>query len=253
MDIEILSGARFLNAVTPTKKIYEGKAKIVFATDDPNLVVQHFKNDATAFDGKKKGQIEGKGVINTRISAALFKMLGKNGIKNHFKKLLSDNEMLTTRVDIVLVEVVVRNIAAGSLSKRIGYPEGTVLSKPIVEFYYKNDDLGDPLISEDHIFELKLVSPEQLKEIKKEALKINDLLLPFFNSAGLDLVDFKLEFGLDSEGNMLLADEISPDTCRLWDKETKEKMDKDRFRRDLGNVEQAYQEVLKRVEASIQF
>lgn len=238
-----------MELVSPTRQLYEGKAKKIFATDDPNLVIQHFKNDATAFDGKKKGQIEGKGVINAKISAALFTMLEENGIKTHFKKLLSENEMLATKVDILQVEVVVRNIAAGSLSKRIGYPEGAALSKPIVEYYYKNDDLGDPLICEDHIFELKLIVPEQLKQIKDEALKINDLLLPFFNAAGLDLVDFKLEFGLDSEGSLLLADEISPDTCRLWDKKTQEKLDKDRFRRDLGNVEEAYREVLKRVKS----
>ena len=215
--------------------------------DDKTLVIHHFKNDATAFDGKKKGQIEGKGVINAKISTALFKLLEKSGIETHFKELLSDNELLTARVEILLVEVVTRNIAAGSLSKRTGLDEGTRLSKPIVEFYYKNDDLGDPLLNGDHIEELKLTTKDVLQKLKEKALKINEILTEFFASAGLDLVDFKLECGDDDEGNLLLADEISPDTCRLWDKETQEKMDKDRVRRDLGKIEEAYEEVLKRV------
>lgn len=240
-----------MNIVTPTKQLYEGKAKKIFATDDPNLVIQHFKNDATAFDGKKKGQIEGKGVVNTKISTALFKLLEKSGIKTHFKEQISKNELLTIKVDILPVEVVTRNIAAGSLSKRTGLPEGTALSNPIVEFYYKNDDLGDPLLTEDHITELKLATKDELVKLRDQALRINETLKTFFSNIGLDLVDFKLEFGYDKEGNLMLADEISPDTCRLWDKETQEKLDKDRFRRDLGKVEEAYQEVLKRVEESL--
>jgi phosphoribosylaminoimidazole-succinocarboxamide synthase len=240
-----------LNKISPKEQLYEGKAKKIYTTDDKSLVIHRFKNDATAFDGKKKGQIQGKGVINAKISAALFKLLEKSGIKTHFKELLSDNELLSVKVDILLVEVVTRNIAAGSLSKRTGLKEGTRLSKPIVEFYYKNDDLGDPLLNADHIEELELTTKDVLEQLKEQALKINGLLTEFFGSVGLDLVDFKLEFGYDDEGNLLLADEISPDTCRLWDKETQEKMDKDRFRRDLGKIEEAYEEVLDRVERQV--
>ncbi|RJQ31765.1 MAG: phosphoribosylaminoimidazolesuccinocarboxamide synthase [Actinobacteria bacterium] len=228
--------------------IYEGKAKKVYSTPSPDLVIHEFKNDATAFDGQKKGTIEGKGTVNAKISAAVFKLLEDAGVTTHFKELLSDNEMLTYRLDIILVEVVVRNIAAGSLAKRLGYPEGRHLKEPIVEFYYKNDELGDPLINDDHIAELGIASKEQLAQMRAMGLKVNDILKKFFDSSGLLLVDFKLEFGTHN-GALMLADEVSPDTCRLWDKETLEKLDKDRFRRDLGKVEEAYQEVLKRVES----
>jgi len=227
--------------------LYEGKAKKVFSTNNPDYVIHFFKNDATAFDGKKKGSIEGKGSINAKMTAYIFTKLEEAGIKTHFKELISENEILTDKVSILPVEVVARNIAAGSLSKRTGLAEGTPLSAPIVEFYFKNDELGDPLLTEDHIYELKLVTPEQLKQLKESALKINEFLIKFFDSVNLKLVDFKLEFGLNSAGDILLADEISPDTCRLWDKDTDEKMDKDRFRRDLGRVEEAYEEVWRRV------
>ena len=227
--------------------LYEGKAKKVFSTDNPHYVIHFFKNDATAFDGKKKGSIEGKGSINAKMTAYIFTKLEEAGIKTHFKELISDNEILTDKVSILPVEVVARNIAAGSLSKRTGLAEGTPLSAPIVEFYFKNDELGDPLLTEDHIYELKLVTPEQLKKLRENALKINEFLIKFFDAINLKLVDFKLEFGLNSSGEILLADEISPDTCRLWDKDTNEKMDKDRFRRDLGKVEEAYEEVWRRV------
>ncbi len=232
--------------VQKKEKLYEGKAKIVYATEDPSLVIQHFKDDATAFDGKKKGQIKDKGVSNARISAVLFELLEANGIKTHYKKLLSEAEMLTDKLEIILVEVIVRNVAAGSLAKRIGYEEGTSLKHTIVEYYYKNDALGDPILNRDHIQELDLATPEALTRLKEIALEINDVLKPFFEERNLDLVDFKLEFGYRGS-EIVLGDEISPDTCRFWDKETGERLDKDRFRRDLGKVEEAYQEVLKRV------
>ena len=228
------------------EKLYEGKAKIVYATEDPNLVIQHFKDDATAFDGKKKGQIKDKGVSNARISAVLFELLEANGIKTHYQKLLSEAEMLTDKLEIIPVEVIVRNMAAGSLAKRIGYKEGTPLKHTIVEYYYKNDALGDPMLNRDHIQELDLATPEALTRLKEVALEINDVLRPFFEERNLDLVDFKLEFGYRGS-EIVLGDEISPDTCRFWDKKTGERLDKDRFRRDLGKVEEAYQEVLKRV------
>ena len=228
------------------EKIYEGKAKIVYATEDPNLVIQHFKDDATAFDGKKRGQIKDKGVSNARISAVLFELLEANGIKTHYQELLSEAEMLTDKLEIIPVEVIVRNVAAGSLAKRIGYEEGTPLKHTIVEYYYKNDALGDPMLNRDHIQELDLATPEVLTKLKEIALEINDVLKPFFEERNLNLVDFKLEFGY-RDGEIVLGDEISPDTCRFWDKKTGERLDKDRFRRDLGKVEEAYQEILKRV------
>lgn len=228
------------------EKLYEGKAKIVYATEDPNLVIQHFKDDATAFDGKKKGKIKDKGVSNARISAVLFEILEANGINTHYQKLLSEAEMLTDKLEIILVEVIVRNVAAGSLAKRIGYEEGAPLKHTIVEYYYKNDALGDPMLNQDHIQELDLATPEVLAKLKEIALEINDVLKPFFEERNLDLVDFKLEFGYRGS-EIVLGDEISPDTCRFWDKKTGERLDKDRFRRDLGKVEEAYQEVLKRV------
>lgn len=234
--------------INKKEKIYEGKAKIIYATSDPNLVIQEFKNDATAFNAAKRGQIEGKGKVNAQVSASLFKML-QDKVANHFVEMLDENNMLTKKVKIVPVEVVVRNIAAGSLAKRLGYEEGKILKKPIVEYYYKDDVLGDPLINEDHIEELDICDNTALEKIKEMALKTNGVLKPYFADKKLKLVDFKLEFGKTNDGELLLADEISPDTCRLWDSETDEKLDKDRFRRDLGKVEESYQEVLRRVES----
>ncbi|HDZ86646.1 MAG TPA: phosphoribosylaminoimidazolesuccinocarboxamide synthase [Actinobacteria bacterium] len=228
-------------------KLYEGKAKIIYSTSDPDLVVHEFKNDATAFNAEKKGQIEDKGKVNAQVSASLFKMLAESGVENHFVELLDESTLLTKKVEIILIEVVVRNVAAGSIAKRLGYDEGTKLKQPVVEYYYKDDDLGDPLINEDHIKELGLCDEATLEKLRQMALKTNEALIPYMSEKGLKLIDFKLEFGKASNGDVLLADEISPDTCRLWDTETNEKMDKDRFRRDLGGVEESYKEVLKRI------
>ena len=227
--------------------LYEGKAKQVFATDDPSVVVVHYKDDATAFDGKKRGTIVGKGEMNNRMTAIFFAMLGDRGIDTHFVAQLSERDQLVKKVSIIPIEVVVRNIAAGSLSKRLGLPEGQDLPHPIVELYYKSDELGDPLINEDHIAILELATPEQVAQVRQTALAINDILRAYLAERRVLLVDFKLEFGTDAAGNLLLADEISPDTCRFWDAETREKLDKDRFRRDLGGVEQAYQDMLRRL------
>ncbi len=227
--------------------LYEGKAKRVFATDEPGMIIQDFKNSATAFDGKKKGEIGGKGSVNANMTVIIFKYLEEQGIPTHLVEQLSDHEITTYRLDMLKLEVIVRNIAAGSLAKRVGYPEGQELREPLVEYYLKDDSLGDPMLAPNHIWELQLVTPEQLDEITATSLKINQLLIPFFRGAGLKLVDFKLEFGLKS-GRILLADELSPDNCRLWDTETGEIMDKDRFRRDLGKLEETYAEVLRRVQ-----
>ncbi len=226
--------------------IYEGKAKKLFETDQPDHVIQYFKDDATAFNAEKRGTIVEKGVVNNKVSERLFRLLEEGGMPTHFIERLSDREMLTKRVAIVLIEVVVRNIVAGSLAKRLGLKEGEAIEPPIVEFYYKNDALGDPLITEDHIRLLNLAKPFVVSEIRERALQVNKLLLPFFQARHMVLVDFKLEFGLH-HGKLILADEISPDTCRFWDKQTGESMDKDRFRKDLGRIEEAYQEVLRRV------
>ena len=226
--------------------LYEGKAKKVFATDKPDQVVQYFKDDATAFNAQKRGTIVGKGVINNKVSERLFRLLEQAGVPTHFVERLSDRELLTKRVTIVPVEVVVRNVVAGSLAKRLGLKEGDPIEPAIVEWYYKNDGLGDPLIADEHIRLMKLATPEQMAEIKRLALKVNSLLQPFFRERQMILVDFKLEFGMHN-GQLILADEISPDTCRFWDQTTKESMDKDRFRKDLGKIEEAYREVLKRV------
>ena len=226
--------------------IYEGKAKRVFRTEDPDNFVIQYKDDATAFNGLKKGTIVGKGIVNNVMSNILFKYLESSGIPTHFIQQISQSETLVKAVAILPLEVIIRNVAAGSFSKRYGVPEGSLLANPTLEFSYKNDDLGDPLINDDHIFALELATKEQLDQIKAYAHEINKLLISFFKECGLKLVDFKLEFGLN-KGNIILADEISPDTCRLWDIETDEKMDKDRFRRDLGNVEETYQAVLERV------
>ena len=228
------------------KKIYEGKAKIVYETDDPDLVIQYFKDDATAFNAKKKGTVSNKGIMNNKISSTIFQFLQKNGVVNHFVKQLSDREMLIKRVEIVPVEVIVRNRAAGSLSRLLGIVEGTVLAKTILEFCFKKDELGDPLINEYHILALNLATENEIAKIKEYTFKVNEALTKFFGQLNLELIDFKLEFGR-YRGEVILADEISPDTCRLWEKGTGKKLDKDRFRHDLGNVEEAYQEVMSRV------
>jgi len=230
------------------KKIYEGKAKILYETGKPDLIIQEFKDDATAFDATKKGTIEEKGVINNEISSAIFRLLESKGIPTHFVKKLSDREMLIKRLDIIMVEVTVRNVSAGGLSKLLGIDEGVVLKSPVLEYHYKNDALHDPLINDYHIEMLGLATPKEMKKIRDYSFSINEILKDFFNKAGLKLIDFKLEFGR-FRGKILLGDEISPDTCRLWDKETDEKLDKDRFRRDLGRIEEAYQEVLRRIKA----
>jgi len=226
--------------------LYEGKAKKIFATSDPDQVVQYFKDDATAFNAQKRGTIVDKGVINNHVSERLFQLLEQNGIHTHFVKRLSDREMLTKKVRIVPVEVVVRNVVAGSLAKRLGLKEGNRIDPAVVEFYYKNDALGDPLVNEDHLRVMNVATPGVLRELRDLGLAVNKILKPFFAERKMQLVDFKLEFGV-FHNKMILADEISPDTCRLWDLATGESMDKDRFRKDMGKIEEAYQEVLKRV------
>ncbi len=230
-------------------KIYEGKAKRVYETDNPDLVIQEFKDDATAFDATKKGTIKEKGVINNEISCALFQILESKGIPTHFVEKLNQREMLVRRVEIIMVEVTMRNISAGGLSKLLSIDEGIVLKSPVLEYHYKSDALHDPLINNYHIEMLELATSKEMKKIKNYSFSINEILKDFFLKTGLKLVDFKLEFGRH-KGRILLADEISPDTCRLWDKKTNEKLDKDRFRRDLGKIEEAYQEVLKRIKKS---
>lgn len=227
-------------------KIYEGKAKILHATTDPDLVIQYFKDDATAFNAAKKGTVAAKGIMNNKISTKIFEFLQSEGIPTHFEKHLSDREMLVKRVEIVMIEVIVRNRAAGSLCRLLGLEEGLQLKHPVLEYCYKRDDLNDPLINESHISALGLATPAELEKIKSYALKVNQLMSRFFGNLNLDLIDFKLEFGR-YKGDIILADEISPDTCRLWEKGTGKKLDKDRFRHDLGNIEEAYQEVLARV------
>ena len=232
------------------KPLYEGKAKQVFTTENPDELRVYFKDDATALNGLKKGTIVNKGVLNNKISSFFFEMLGQAGIPHHFIKQLSDREMLVKKLAILPVEVVVRNIAAGSLAKRIGWEEGRKMPNPIVEMYYKDDELGDPLINNFHIAALGLATPEQVQQLESMALKINELLTAYLKTKNIELIDFKLEFGTH-KGQVLLGDEISPDTCRLWDTVTSEKLDKDRFRRDLGNVEDAYKEVLKRLTGEV--
>lgn len=227
--------------------LYEGKAKKIFPAAEADRYIVYYKDDATAFDGKKKGTIHDKGVMNNLISAALFTMLEEEGVKTHFVKVLSDREQLVRKVTILPLEVIIRNTAAGSLCKRLGLPEGQALTPPVLEFCYKNDDLGDPFINEDLIQAMKLATPEQVETVKASARKVNDLLTAYFDKKNIHLVDFKLEYGVTPEGEVILADEISPDTCRFWDKTTGEKLDKDRFRRDLGDVEKAYEEMLRRV------
>ena len=231
------------------EQLYEGKAKKVFATDDPELLLVSYKDDATAFNGLKKGTIAGKGVINNKMSNALMQYLEKKGIPTHYVEEINDRDTLVKKVQIVPLEVIIRNIAAGSFSKHYGVEEGTLLKAPTIEFSYKNDELGDPLINDYHALALGLATQEEIDTIKKYAFKVNEELKAFWKSCGVTLVDFKLEFGRLSDGTIVLADEISPDTCRLWDSETGMKLDKDRFRRDIGGVEDAYQEIMRRLQA----
>lgn len=228
------------------EKIYEGKAKILYTTDNPDLLIQYFKDDATAFNAAKKGTIADKGVMNNKISTKIFEYLSANGIPTHYEKTLNDREMLVKKVTIVQLEVIIRNVAAGSMARLLGLEEGTKLACPVLEFCFKEDKLNDPMINDTHVLALKIATQEEIDTIKKYAYKINELMTKFFLSFNINLVDFKLEFGR-YKGKVILADEISPDTCRLWDAKTGEKLDKDRFRRDLGNVAEAYQEVLTRV------
>ena len=230
-----------------TVQLYEGKAKKVYATDDPNLVIVSYKDDATAFNGLKKGTIVGKGVINNRMSNLLMQMLETQGVPTHFVKELNDRDTVVKKVSIVPLEVIIRNISAGSFAKRYGVEEGIVFDQPTLEFSYKNDDLGDPLINRYHALALKLATREEIDTIERLAFKINEVLKAYFLKLNITLVDFKLEFGRLPDGSIVLADEISPDTCRFWDKDTGEKLDKDRFRRDLGGVEDAYNEVMRRL------
>jgi phosphoribosylaminoimidazole-succinocarboxamide synthase len=234
------------NPVERLGKMYEGKAKIVYETGAPGLIIQYFKDDATAFNALKKGTIVGKGVVNNQMSAVCFKRLERAGVRTHYLSTLSEREMLCRRLEIIKIEVVVRNVVAGSLAKRTGIEEGMALTRPVVELYYKSDPLGDPMINDDHVRMMRLATPVELAWIRRNALKVNSVLKSFLAKKSLMLVDFKLEFGRAGK-KLYLGDEISPDTCRLWDMKTREKLDKDRFRRDLGGVEEAYQEVYRRV------
>ena len=227
--------------------LYEGKAKRLYQTEQEDILFVEYKNSATAFNGEKKAEIDGKGILNNRITTLIFGKLAENGINSHFVECISDNEQLVRKVDIIPIEVVVRNIAAGSLAKRLGVEEGTPLKRTIVEFYYKDDALGDPFINNEHIDILGIATEKEVDELYKLGLQVNNVLQPIFNEVGVILVDFKLEFGRDKEGNILLADEISPDTCRLWDAETKQKLDKDVFRRDLGSLTESYEIILARL------
>ena len=229
------------------EQLYEGKAKKVYATEDPSVVIVSYKDDATAFNGLKKGTIAGKGVINNRMSNHMMRKLEKAGVPTHYVQELNDRETAVKKVSIVPLEVIIRNISAGSFAKRFGVEEGIVFDEPTIEFSYKNDELGDPLMNAYHAVALKAATWEEINLIKKYAFQVNDLLKGFLKGVGIDLVDFKLEFGKLADGTIVLADEISPDTCRLWDEQTHEKLDKDRFRRDLGGAEEAYQEVMRRL------
>ncbi|WP_297960486.1 phosphoribosylaminoimidazolesuccinocarboxamide synthase [uncultured Ruminococcus sp.] len=229
------------------EQLYEGKAKKVYATNDPDLVIVDYKDDATAFNGEKKGTIAGKGVINNKMTNFMFKMLEKEGVPTHLVEEISDRETIVKKVSIVPLEVIIRNVAAGSFSKRMGVEEGKQLLCPILEFSYKNDDLGDPFINDYYALALGIATKEELDTIAKYAFKVNEFMVKFFKGLNIDLIDFKIEFGKTSDGTIILADEISPDTCRFWDSTTHEKLDKDRFRRDMGGVEEAYQEIMKRL------
>ena len=236
-----------VNSVKKGDQMYEGKAKKIFATSNPDLVIMEYKDSATAFNGEKKGEIDEKGILNNTIAASIFQMLNQKGIPTHFITKLSDREVLCKKVSIVPLEVIVRNVAAGSFSKRLAVPEGSELKTTIFELSYKDDELGDPLINDYHAVAIGAATWDDLKVIYDITAKINDILKDFFLGCGVRLIDFKLEFGRDSQGNIILADEISPDTCRFWDAKTNEKLDKDRFRRDLGNVKEAYVEMLNRI------
>ncbi|MBI4857592.1 MAG: phosphoribosylaminoimidazolesuccinocarboxamide synthase [Acetobacterium woodii] len=231
------------------EQLYEGKAKKVFKTDNPNEFIIEYKDDATAFNGEVKGSIGGKGVINNKMTGVIFTMLEEKGIPTHFVKILSENEQLVKAVTIFPLEVIIRNTAAGSITKRLGLEEGLKLKSPIFEFCYKNDDFGDPMINDYHVIAMGLANAEEIEVIREMTFKINDILKAYFLERGINLIDFKIEFGKTNDGQIVLADEISPDTCRFWDVETNEKLDKDRFRRNLGNIEEAYEEMLKRVQA----
>ena len=233
--------------VVKGEQLYEGKAKKVFATNDPNLVIVDYKDDATAFNGEKKGTSAGKGVINNRMTNYMFKLLEQEGVPTHLVEEISDRETIVKKVSIVPLEVIIRNVAAGSFSKRMGVEEGKKLLTPILEFSYKNDDLGDPFINDYYALALGLATREELDTIAKYAFKVNEFMVGFFKKMNIDLIDFKIEFGRTPDGTIILADEISPDTCRFWDSTTHEKLDKDRFRRDMGGVEEAYQEIMKRL------
>ncbi len=233
--------------VEKLEQLYEGKAKKVYATSDPNLCIVSYKDDATAFNGLKKGTIQGKGAINNRVSNHLMRLLEGKGVPTHLVKELSDRETLVRKVSIIPLEVIVRNIAAGSLAKRLGLEEGVKLKRTVLEFCYKDDELGDPLVNEYHILALDLATEEELKTISAYALMVDKILAEYLKDLNIELIDFKLEFGKTADGTIVLADEISPDTCRFWDSRTQEKLDKDRFRRDLGGVEDAYREILKRL------
>jgi phosphoribosylaminoimidazole-succinocarboxamide synthase len=233
--------------MTRGEMLYEGKAKKIFRTEDPLLMLVEFKDDATAFDGVKKDQLKDKGILNNRLSTIFFELLENKGIETHFIKNISEREMLVKALEIIPVEVIVRNIAAGSISQRLGIPEGTVMKKTVIEFSLKNDELHDPMINHYHIYALDLASADEMKEIEKKALQVNEIMIPYLKDKGITLVDFKLEFGRH-EGRVVLGDEISPDTCRFWDSSSSEKLDKDRFRRDMGGVVEAYREVLRRLE-----
>ena len=229
------------------EQVYEGKAKKVFKTDDENLFIVDYKDDATAFNGLKKGTIAGKGAINNRMTNSMMQLLEQHDIPTHFVKELSERETLVKHVKIVPIEVIVRNVAAGSLAKRLGLAEGTRLKSTVLEYCYKNDELGDPMINDYHVYAMGLATKEELEKIAAYSFKINEIMTAFFQEIGVDLIDFKLEYGITNDGTLVLADEISPDTCRFWDVKTGEKLDKDRFRRDLGGVEEAYQEMMKRL------
>ncbi|MEO1816898.1 MAG: phosphoribosylaminoimidazolesuccinocarboxamide synthase [Acetobacterium sp.] len=231
------------------EQLYEGKAKKVFKTDNPNEFIIEYKDDATAFNGEVKGSIGGKGVINNKMTGVVFTMLEEKGIPTHFVKILSENEQLVKAVTIFPLEVIIRNTAAGSICKRLGLEEGLKLKSPIFEFCYKNDDFGDPVINDYHAIAMELATAEEIEVIRDMTFKINEILKAYFLERGINLIDFKVEFGKTSDGQIVLADEISPDTCRFWDVETNEKLDKDRFRRNLGHIEEAYEEMLKRVQA----
>ncbi len=236
-----------MEQIVKTEQMYEGKAKRVFATNNPDLVIVDYKDDATAFNGEKKGTIAGKGVINNRMTNFMFKLLEQAGVPTHLVEEISDRETIVKKVSIVPLEVIVRNVAAGSFSKKLGIEEGTPLLQPTLEFSYKNDDLGDPFINDYYALALGLATKEEIETISRYAFMVNDFMVKFFKDMNIDLIDFKIEFGRTSDGTIILADEISPDTCRFWDSTTHEKLDKDRFRRDMGGVEEAYQEIMKRL------